>query len=839
MPADSAASSPSVDDLHRRIAEVKAENARLQAELRIASQQQTATSEVLEVINSSPGDQTRVFDAILKKAHALCGVAHGSLQLFDGESFHAVALHNVPDDIAARLRQGYAPGPYLPVRQLLAGASYFHAHDLAEIDHPIARAAAKFVGTTLYLALRKDDRLLGQIVAAREEVRDFSDKEITLLQHFAQQAVIAMENARLLGELRQRTDDLTESLEYQTATSELLAVINRSKSDVHSVLETMWASASRLCHTRFGGVAVRTGDVFHYVVAASGRSDMDDMLLAHAFHIDRASAIGRVALTRNVVHIPDAQADREYSTPTTDAAGMRTLLGVPLLQEGEVIGVIVLVRDRVEPFSERQIALVRTFAAQAVIAVENARLLNETREALERQTATADILKVIARSPNDVQPVFEAIAERSNKLASGLSTAVYRVVDDVQHLMSFTRTSPEADAALRALFPTRVSAIFADVVHKGEVFRIADSEVELADEPAFRDLARLRGWRSVLAVPLLQDRKTIGMITVTRAEPGLFADRHVELLRTFADQAVIAISNVRLFEEVQERTRELSRSLDDLRAAQSRLIQSEKLASLGQLTAGIAHEIKNPLNFVNNFAGLSTELLQELKETMEAAIATLTAEAQAEVDEVIDTLSNNLAKIVEHGKRADGIVRSMLQHSRGSTGERRSVDMNGLVEEALNLAYHGARAQDQTFNITLKRELHADIAPVEVVPQDMTRVFLNLFGNGFYATRKRQRESGDDAYRPELGVATRDLGDAIEVRVRDNGVGVPPDIRDKLFQPFFTTKPTGEGTGLGLSISYDIVTQQHGGTIEVESKVGQYTEFAVRLPRSRQGVPMA
>jgi two-component system NtrC family sensor kinase len=195
-------------------------------------------------------------------------------------------------------------------------------------------------------------------------------------------------------------------------------------------------------------------------------------------------------------------------------------------------------------------------------------------------------------------------------------------------------------------------------------------------------------------------------------------------------------------------------------------------------------------------------------------------------------LTGNLEKIAEHGKRADGIVKSMLEHSRGVTGERREVDLNALVEDALNLAYHGARAQDQSFNITLEHNYAPMLKPIELAPQEMTRVFLNLFGNGFYAANKRVRVNGDGAVRPILAVATRDLGDAVEVRVRDNGSGIPPDIKDKLFQPFFTTKPTGEGTGLGLSISYDIVTAQHGGTITVDSRVGEFTEFTVRLPRA-------
>jgi signal transduction histidine kinase len=284
-----------------------------------------------------------------------------------------------------------------------------------------------------------------------------------------------------------------------------------------------------------------------------------------------------------------------------------------------------------------------------------------------------------------------------------------------------------------------------------------------------------------------------------------------------------------------EASRTAQEAYSELKTTQTNLIHAEKMASLGQLTAGIAHEIKNPLNFVNNFAGLSDELLGELKEAIAPTLRGLDAKALADVEDLIATLTGNLGKIAEHGKRADGIVRSMLLHSRGGSGERQSVNINSLIEEALNLAYHGARAQDQSFNITLERDLDPEAKPIELVPQDITRVFLNIFGNGFYAAAKRQRDGAGSDYRPVLRVASRDLGDRVEVRIRDNGTGMPPEVREKLFTPFFTTKPTGEGTGLGLSISYDIIVQQHGGSITVDSQPGAFTEFLIRVPRGVAG----
>ena len=1458
------------------------ENARLLAEQREALEQQTATSEVLQVINSSPGDLAPVFDAMLEKAMRLCGAVFGDLRTYDGERFYPVAARGVPDAYIEYYRgHGASYGPGTGPARILSGERVVHIPDLIDTEayrrgDPDRRALVDLGGAraSLLVPLLKDPKVAGFIMIYRQEAGTFSDKQIKLLQNFAAQAVIAMENAHLLGELRQRTDDLTESLEYQTATSELLEVISRSTSDIQPVLDTMLAAAGRLCDTTSGGIAIRQGDVFQYVANMGKSAEFKDLLRAQPYTIDRSTVIGRVVLSMAPVQIADAQADPDYHSVPTDAGGIRTILGVPLLREQEVIGVIILVRDRVEPFTERQIALVKTFADQAVIAMENARLLGELRqrtddltESLEYQTATSEVLELISRSTSDVQPVLDSMVATATRLCGGtagtmavrqgesfrhvstvglgaifdqalrerplvprqgtiservllerqiihvadleadpdyplrdaahtdrLRTALgvplmregetlgvfvvardrvelftdrqiglvktfadqaviamenarllselresldqqtatsdvlktisrssvglesvlqtlvetvgrlcrsdqaylFRRQDELLHMIasfgvpeearqwiadrpfesndtsitgrvarlqqmvhipdvladpgyaypgrqiagfrtllgipllrenallgvfvvarttvapfsdkevelasgfadqaviaienarlfeelrdrqaelrvtfdnmgdgvvmfdadlklaawnrnfqelldvpddflvsrpglgdyvrllvqrgelgdrdpdkevaryteratrqwSTERTRPDgrvlevrnnpvpgggavliysditrrkqAEAEIRAArdaaesalerqtatadilkviasSPTDVQPVL-DVVakaavqfcgatdavihlrdgdealsaaHEGTVksvmgvrrpldrqttfgramldgLTIQFPDVEVLDPAEYaltRRLAKELGFRAVIGAPLLREGAAIGALTLRRVEPGPFTPQQIELLETFAAQAVIAIENVRLFTELREALEqqtataeilrvisqsptdvtpvlaavakaalkfcgardaqvglrdgdhwfiaanegpigvvpgprplnrqttpgraildgkvvqiadfqsaeadgfpesrnyaarlgvrsalaaplmrddmaigaitlrrpeageftpnqiellqsfaaqaviaienvrlftELRDSLERLKAAQANLIQAEKMASLGQLTAGIAHEIKNPLNFVNNFAGLSSELLDELKQGMEALVAAPDDDKRAELQDTMELLNSNLGKILEHGRRADGIVKSMLAHSRGGTGDWQTGNINNLVEEALNLAFHGARAQDKDFNVTLERDFESMVKPIDLVPQDVTRVFLNLFGNGFYATRKRQSNGGDSDYRPTLRVSTRDLGESIEVRVHDNGIGISSEVREKLFQPFFTTKPTGEGTGLGLSISYDIVTQQHGGWIEVESEVGQFSEFIVRLPRARR-----
>ncbi|MBP0109907.1 MULTISPECIES: GAF domain-containing sensor histidine kinase [Bradyrhizobium] len=815
-----------IEELERRLQSAAAENAQLRSELAIARDRQSASAEILRTIAASPSDARPVFAAIASSSKRLLGGFSATVLQFIADELHLVAFTPTNAEADERLKASFPRKiADFPTFALVRGGETIQFPDSEAADVPeLNRELARLRGfrSVLFMPLMNRGTPVGMISVTRAEPGAFAADLVQLLQTFADQAVIAIENARLFNETK-------ETLERQIATAEILKVMAASPSDVQPVFDAIATNANRLIGG-FSTAVLRYTDGAAHLAAFTPTDPAGDRVLQASFPVP-FTQFPPYQLVANgaAAQLPDTELE-PAARDIARARGYRSMLFTPLMSEGEAIGIIIATRRATGAFAEHHVRLLQTFADQAVIAIKNVSLFNATREALERQTATADILKVIAASPSDVTPVFQAISDSAKALIGGHSSTVTRVIDGMLHLAAFTTDNEAGNADLLSSFPTPLSSsgIHSRVARSGEYAFRSDMQNEPDLTEAMKELARTRGYRSILVVPMLRDGVTIGTIAVTRREPGHFPDKAINLLKTFADQAVIAVENTRLFNEVQDRTSELAKSLDDLRAAQDRLIQTEKLASLGQLTAGIAHEIKNPLNFVNNFASLSAELTAELNEVL--APVPLAGDLRAEVDELTGLLKDNLQKVVQHGRRADSIVKNMLLHSREGGGEHGLSDINALVEESLNLAYHGARAEKPGFHVTLKRELDPAAGHAEVFPQEITRVLLNLISNGFHAVTRRKADVAAD-YEPTVIAATRDRGDHIEITIRDNGTGIPDEVKEKMFNPFFTTKPAGEGTGLGLSMSHDIVVKQHGGTIDVATEPGAFTEFTIRLPR--------
>jgi signal transduction histidine kinase len=799
-----------------------------------ALEQQAATSEVLKVIGSSPGDLEPVFNTMLANATRICEANIGILFRYEDGAYTAMATLGVMPAYAEYLNRGaIRPGPTTGLGRVASSKQPAHiidtqAEGVYADREPLRVATAELGGarTLLNVPMLKEGVLVGAIGIYRQEVRAFTDKQIELVTNFAAQAVIAIENARLLSELR-------ESLQQQTATADVLKVISSSPGELEPVFGALLENATRICEARFANLSLYNGETFQNVALHNPPAGYTERGLREVIRPHAESGLAYVVRTKQIAHIDDIRAQPPYRegdpavVGLADVAGARTLLIVPMLKENTLVGTIAIYRQEVRLFTDKQIELVRNFAAQAVIAIENTRLLNELRELLQQQTATAEVLQVISKSPGQLEPVFQIMLQNAVVICEAKFGTLYRY-DGKAFYRSAGHGTPAALNEIQnkvGLFLPESGTLLDRVLQTRKVAQSPDYQAEAALGLS----AKYGGARSTTAVPMLKDNELIGVIVIYRQEVLPFTDKQIELVQNFAAQGVIAIENARLLNELRSRTHELATSLENLRTTQDRLVQTQKLASLGQLTAGIAHEIKNPLNFVNNFSGVSAELVGELQEALKDS--SLNEKRPGEIAELMDTLRSNLDKVVQHGQRADAIVKNMLLHSHQGSGEHRPVAINAIVEESLKLAYHGARAEKQNFNIMVEQSFDPVAGEADIFPHEITRVLLNLISNGVYATRGKTPPDGE-IYKPTLTASTKDLGDHVEIRIRDNGIGIQPDVKEKMFNPFFTTKPAGEGTGLGLSISHDIIVKQHGGSIEVDTQPGEFTEVRIILPRT-------